>query len=303
MIVVWGSGDDPPLAAVLDALAERDVEVVHLHPAAVEELRFDLQITARPEAPVAGWLGWGSRRWDVADLAGMYLRPTGSGAEAAGRAVEALSATASLSPARVVNRPAAGRSNWSKPYQLHWLAGHGLAGPDTLVTTDPAAARSFLDRHGRVVYKSVSGIRSVVGALGPGDAERLDRVTSGPVQLQELVDGVDVRVHVVGQRWFATEIRSDATDYRYAARSGHSVTMAPCDLPGGLAATLLEVTAALGLVLSGVDLRRRPDGRWCVLEVNPSPGFSFYEDHTGQPIAAAIADELEQGRWLIPARK
>jgi hypothetical protein len=29
-------------------------------------------------------------------------------------------------------------------------------------------------------------------------------------------------------------------------------------------------------------------------EVNPSPGFSYYEGHTGQPISAAIARYLAQ---------
>lgn len=299
MIVLWGSEQDPPLAAVLDALADRDVDVLYLPPVSIGELAFDLRL-GQVGTPLTGWLALGSRRWDITELRGMYLRPTGSGPGATGPAPEALSAVASLAPACVVNRPAAGRSNWSKPYQLQLLAGYGLVGPDTLVTTDPAAARAFLARHGAVIYKSVSGIRSVVAALGPGDADRLDRVTSGPVQLQELIEGTDVRVHVVGRRWFATAVRSAATDYRYAARTGYDLTMTACDLPADLGATLVRVTADLGLVLSGIDLRRTPDGRWFVFEVNPSPGFSFYEDHTGQPIADAIADELEQGWPTAP---
>ena len=52
------------------------------------------------------------------------------------------------------------------------------------------------------------------------------------------------------------------------------------------------MTAALGLELSGIDLRITPDGRTYCFEVNPSPGFSYYELNTGQPIARAIADHL-----------
>jgi D-alanine-D-alanine ligase-like ATP-grasp enzyme len=51
----------------------------------------------------------------------------------------------------------------------------------------------------------------------------------------------------------------------------------------------------MGLLLAGIDLRRTDDGEWCCFEVNPSPGFSFYEDHTGQPIAAAVAELLVAG--------
>jgi hypothetical protein len=45
----------------------------------------------------------------------------------------------------------------------------------------------------------------------------------------------------------------------------------------------------MGLLVSGVDLRRTADECWCCFEVNPSPGFTYYEGHTGQPIAGAIA--------------
>jgi hypothetical protein len=35
-----------------------------------------------------------------------------------------------------------------------------------------------------------------------------------------------------------------------------------------------------------------PNGDAYCLEVNPSPAFSYYEDSTGQPIAAALAAYL-----------
>ncbi|MFC7543867.1 hypothetical protein ACFQU2_36610 [Siccirubricoccus deserti] len=41
--------------------------------------------------------------------------------------------------------------------------------------------------------------------------------------------------------------------------------------------------------MAGIDLKRRRDGSWVCFEVNPSPGFSWFEAATGQPIAAAIA--------------
>jgi glutathione synthase/RimK-type ligase-like ATP-grasp enzyme len=194
----------------------------------------------------------------------------------------------------VINRPAAGRSNLVKPFQLAALAAAGLMTPDTLVTTDPTEAHAFLNRHRRIVYKSLSGIRSVVAAIGLGDvsSERLDQLGHGPVQLQQWIGGTDVRVHVVGERWFATTIASDATDYRYASTSGRSPELTACELPEVLGQRLVAVTSAMGLLVSGVDLRRTPSGEWFCFEVNPSPGFTYYEAHTSQPIAAAIADLL-----------
>ncbi len=48
----------------------------------------------------------------------------------------------------------------------------------------------------------------------------------------------------------------------------------------------------MGLLVAGIDLRLTPDDEWYCFEVNPSPGFTFYEDAGGQPIAAAIAGLL-----------
>jgi len=54
------------------------------------------------------------------------------------------------------------------------------------------------------------------------------------------------------------------------------------------------LAAGLGLPVAGIDLRRTPSGRWYCFEVNPSPGFSYYEHATGQPLALSIARLLMQ---------
>jgi glutathione synthase/RimK-type ligase-like ATP-grasp enzyme len=244
------------------------------------------------DVETTGWVDVRGRRLPLDDIHGIYLRPGEARGRRALAASTTLLAVASSLPATVVNRPTAGRSNWSKPFQLGLLRAAGLAVPDTLVTTDPAAARAFLHRHGRVVYKSVSGVRSIVASLGPGDADRLDAVTTGPVQLQQWIRGLDVRVHVIGDRWFATAVDSPADDYRYGALDGHEPAMTAYDLPDGLGCLLVGLARSMGLLVAGADLRVTPEGTWFAFEVNPSPGFTFYEDATGQPIAPAIAELL-----------
>ena len=54
----------------------------------------------------------------------------------------------------------------------------------------------------------------------------------------------------------------------------------------------IRLTERLRLPFAGLDLRRAPDGRFVCFEVNPSPAFSFYEAHTGLPIANAVARYL-----------
>jgi len=208
-----------------------------------------------------------------------------------------------LLPCTVINRASASISNDSKVYQSFLAEVVGLRTPRTLVTTDPEQARSFYEAcRGRVIYKSLSSVRSVVARLSDGDfEERIQRVANCPTQFQEVVEGVDIRVHTVGSEVFATEIVSDANDYRYAGRDGRSLSMRPVDIPADVADACLRMAGTLGLELSGVDLRRGPDGVYYCFEINPSPGFIFYERVTGQPISEAVAKLLRRDRPHAPS--
>ena len=192
----------------------------------------------------------------------------------------------------VVNRPSAMASNASKPYQAELIRAQGFSIPETLVTTDPEAARAFIERHGAVIYKSVSGVRSIVSRVGDEAMARLDDVAWCPTQFQARIAGVDFRVHVVGERVLACEVRSEADDYRYARQRGMAIEVKPAEVPGALSERCVALSRALGLAVSGIDLRCTDDGEWYCFEVNPSPGFPYYEQAAGQPIAAAVADLL-----------
>jgi D-alanine-D-alanine ligase-like ATP-grasp enzyme len=51
----------------------------------------------------------------------------------------------------------------------------------------------------------------------------------------------------------------------------------------------------LDLPVAGIDLRCTPSAEWYCFEVNPAPGFSYYQQATGQPISSAIAILLAGG--------
>jgi glutathione synthase/RimK-type ligase-like ATP-grasp enzyme len=194
--------------------------------------------------------------------------------------------------AHVFNRPSAMASNGSKPYQAAIIQEVGLAIPPTLITTDPAAAREFWDRHGTVIYKSVSSVRSIVSRLAPGDTDRMRDVVTCPTQFQKYIPGHDVRVHVVGDDVFPARIETGADDYRYASRQGSTVEMTACTLPADILACCHQLSVRLRLPLAGIDLRLTPDGEWYCLEVNPSPSFTFYQRKTYQPISETFTQLL-----------
>ncbi|HZS93896.1 MAG TPA: hypothetical protein VFA78_03800 [Chloroflexota bacterium] len=305
LTLVWGLPGDGPTAAVLAALRGRRAPVVFVDQRDVlaTEVRLDIG------APGGGTIRTRAEEIVLGEVTAAYLRPhdarrlpvlAAAGPESdawrrSARAEERLSTWADLTPAPVVNRPAAMASNGSKPYQAARIRAAGFATPATLITTDGAGAEAFWAEQGSAVYKSLSGVRSIVARLTPEHRPRLADLRWCPTQFQAYVTGTDYRVHVVGDALFACAIESVADDYRYAARQGADVAIRPAALPPDIAARCLMLARALDLPVAGIDLRRTPDGAWFCFEVNPSPGFTFYADATGQPIAAAVADLLIAG--------
>ncbi|MGB0098584.1 MAG: hypothetical protein WBP81_39335 [Solirubrobacteraceae bacterium] len=292
MIVLFGSLTDEPLAAVVVALADRGADLLLIDP---RDEPANTRLAFEPATdPLTGWLRCGERSIALADVSSVYLRDTGPIREPRSRERHvALSGLLDSWPTLVVNRPSAMASNSSKPYQAQVITSCGLAAPRTLVTTNPAYARAFYDAcDGRVIFKSASHLRSIVQRLETADLDRLDQLQACPTQFQEYVAGIDIRVHVIGERIFATEIDTTATDYRYAGRVGAEMRMRDTRLPDEIATACRRLADTLQLALTGIDLRRTPDGRWYCFEANPSPVFTYYERYSGQPLTDAVCELL-----------
>lgn len=302
MIVLWGLTGDRPFEAVREALARKDAKVAIIDQRLLLETAVDLVLgrTIDGHVIIDGRcieLGAGTavywRTYDLRRLPAVVRATSYPDALRAGFAVEeALVLWLEMTPALVVNRPSCMASNGSKPFQMEIIRRYGFSVPATLVCTDPDAARRFWVDHGAVIYKSLSGVRSVVSQLRNEHVGRLEGVVSCPTQFQQFVPGRDYRVHVVGQRVFAAQIICDADDYRYAALRDAAPSVTPCSVPDEVAERCVALSRELGCPVTGIDLRLAPDGRWFCFEVNPSPGFTYYESQTGQPLADAIATLL-----------
>ena len=307
MILLCGILSETSLAMVADAAAARGIDHVVVNQRHVRQLTMELVLD---DAGLRGQPSGPDYRVDLADVSAVYLRlmddrwlpelerePPQSPASIAGRALhELLGQWADITPARVVNRYIAMGSNFSKPYQLQLIREHGFAVPQTLVTNDPERLAAFRAAHGPLIYKSISSEHSIVGRLDEHDTARIERIRWCPVQFQAFVPGPNLRVHTIGDEVFATLIDTEAVDYRYAIRqTGRAPTFTPYNLDDELAERFVALAAALGLGVTSLDLKLAPDGRIICLEVNPSPVFSYYQLHTGQPIADAIARLLNKG--------
>ncbi|MBV6696728.1 RimK family alpha-L-glutamate ligase [Kitasatospora aureofaciens] len=298
MIIVCGIASESPIARVTAALDQLGSPYTVLHQRRFLELPFELEVTG---TGIRGRLMENGRAVDCATVTGIYTRlmdwrglpEVRAASEDTVRRCqswhEALGTWIELAQGCVMNRVAATASNLSKPHQAQLIRRTGFRVPETLVTNDPELVHDFRARHGELVYKSISGIRSIVRFLDQDAIDRLSLIRSCPVQFQRFIAGTNIRVHTVAGEVFATRIETDRVDYRYAHRDGGRAELSAWQPPDDLAARCLLLAEQLGLTLAGIDLLLADDGEVYCFEVNPSPAFSYFESCTDQPIARAIA--------------
>ena len=300
LILLWGIPTEAPLQMTMDALSRLGVATLLVDQQ--DEANTDVVLSV--DGRVDGWIQTADQRVALPDVTAAYPRPydvsslpeaqeTSEGIERCDarqhvmQVEQTLRCWIEVTPALVVNRFSAMASNTSKPYQLQCIRRAGFAVPDTLVTTDPGAALAFWELHGAVIYKSTSAARSIVSRLEKEHLSRLANVAHCPTQFQEYIDGVDFRVHVVGSEVYACEVSTQASDYRYPG--DHDVSVRACDLPQEVEDRCRAVAQSLELPFAGVDLRRNSEGEWYCFEVNPSPGYSYYQRAADLPISDAVA--------------
>lgn len=300
MILIAGIPSEAPTERAIEAAEEAGI--AHVVFDQRDHAACDLALSLDP---FRGWRGVLSTPTDTIDLAalsGVYVRlmddrflPGGTNdpASRCARFHRRLLEWFDIAPGRIASRPRAMLSNMSKTYQASLIRRAGFATPETIVTNDPAQALAFV-AHCRsggddVIYKSVSGARSIVQTFGDADRDRLGRIRWCPTQFQRKIRGIDVRVHVIGSQTFATRIDSDATDYRYAQRqAGEAAALSATALTPAISASCVALSRLLDLPFTGIDLRMTPEGVPVCFEANPCPAYSYYESHTGVPISRAL---------------
>ena len=188
VILLWGPRTDSPLLAVEAALARRGAPSFFLDQARVQETETELRLD---DGVVSGRISLGDACCSLEDITAVYPRATlgrrliahlqdDNLATHADRLDAEINDLLDLIRATVINPAAASASNGSKPYQLALIARHGFAVPDTLVTTDPTQVAALRARHKQIIYKSVSGIRSIVSRFSDGHAARLEDIAWFP---------------------------------------------------------------------------------------------------------------------------
>ena len=197
-----------------------------------------------------------------------------------------------------VNPRSSDESAHRKPFQWEVSNRVGLSLPRTLVTNEPEAARNFIEQVGvrKTVFKAFLASTEEwreTRLVEVSDLARLDSVKYAPVIFQEYVEGVDLRITVVGDQLYTVEIDARQTSYPFDMRMViGEVDIKPIDLPMAVRDSILRFMGELGLVYGAIDMRRTVDGRFIFLEVNPAGQWLFVEQRTGLPISKTVADLL-----------
>jgi hypothetical protein len=185
-----------------------------------------------------------------------------------------------------LNHPADMAAAALKPYQLVAAARHGLRVPETVLSTDAAAARDLARRHdGRVVVKPIS--RGAARFVTAEDRSGWSR----PIHLtQQRIDKThDIRLTIVDGELFAVRIDSPYLDWRTDPdRCRHRAD----EVPPEVAAAVRDLMAGLRLRFGALDFAIDHSGQWWFLEVNPNGQWLWLEHATGLPISRAIAAAL-----------
>ncbi len=302
MILLYGISEDSPISllrAELD-LAKADYRFLNHR----DIFRSTIEYTYSQAGPPGIFIHSNNLAIDFSEVTAVYARPynfmdypeRNGAAEDDPFVLAAIGfenqfmACIDASDALIVNKSEPSASNNSKPYQLSVIKEAGLKIPFTFITNEPVKANQFIKENVDCIYKSISGIRSIVRQVSHSHLEHLEDVSWCPTLFQKVVPGINYRAHVIGDDVYTVRIDSDSLDYRYGKN-----TMMIDQLPADISQKCVSVTSALGLHFSGIDLMRTSDDEWYCFEVNPSPAYSYFQLHSGLQISKALAKMLING--------
>lgn len=223
--------------------------------------------------------------------------------------LEYLSYPGAIDGPRWVNNPLANQRAQRKFPQLRLAQQLGLRIPRTLITNDPAEARSFQRQiAGPLLCKSMKaqafaseGTESFIFSrkMTADELEQnIEQIAHCPTLLQEYIEkDHELRVTVIGDALFCCRIDSQTVD---GARADwrqvdpFTVPHAIVDLEPATAAKLKQMLAHHDLRYGAFDLIVTPAGELVFLELNPNGQWLWIELITGAPLSEAMFRLLVQ---------
>ncbi|MCM8773315.1 MAG: ATP-grasp domain-containing protein [Candidatus Omnitrophica bacterium] len=197
--------------------------------------------------------------------------------------------SATLKGKRVINPIESFDLHYLKAYQLALLRKNNIPVPLTLVTNDSEELKKFQKEVGQLVYKPVAGGAGCKMMIEEDwQEERLKLLRNAPVLFQEYIEGENIRVYVIDNKIVSSGIiHTREVDYR-----GHEEAIEKIKLPTDIENMCIKAKEICGMKFTGIDLKRKPNKEFVLIECNPSPMFIGFQEVTGDPIDERLADYL-----------
>ncbi|MFF3173998.1 ATP-grasp ribosomal peptide maturase [Streptomyces sp. NPDC057900] len=300
---------------VVDQLNQRDVAVMRFDAADFPQ---HVSLTARHRPTNAGWEGVLAdehRSVRLEEVGAVYYRRPGRPvisdtvtepytSWARNQADAAMLNLLSALPVRWINNPHLDRVAAHKPQQLVAATRAGLRVPRSVITNDPDEARSFAKAvNGPLICKPVLGGRLNTGSarqlmvathrIDPATFDDSIRLTAHYFQ-EDIPKKYEVRLVAVDGNLFAGTIVATSEKARTDWRTDYeNLEYGTTTVPDKVANAVRRFMDSYGIVFGSFDFAVTPDDEWVFFENNPAGTWSWVENRTGLPIAAAHADYLQ----------
>ena len=177
-----------------------------------------------------------------------------------------------------------------KAYLTNQFQKNGIRVPKTLITNDKDAFVRFYEENNKnIIYKPVLGGAYTQRVTDENLTEdQLQTLKISPVQFQEFVDGIDIRVYAFKDTLYSAIIEASTVDFREDMQA----KLIPVDLPQKVKEDCFKMMKIADLKYSGIDIRLSNKGEYVFIEANPAPMFIHAEKVTGFPLTEELVKLL-----------
>jgi glutathione synthase/RimK-type ligase-like ATP-grasp enzyme len=196
----------------------------------------------------------------------------------------------------------------NKVYQLIKARELGFQIPKSILTTNYQSALEFYNlMNSNCIIKPIKS-----GLISEQDHEKVvftskiaqfpespASIQNCPSYLQELIEKKsDLRVTVVGNKIFATEILSQENeDTKIDWRRGENILIhRKVSIPKDIEKKCVKLVKDLNLKFGAIDFIIDKNGKYIFLEINPNGQWAWIEYQTKYPISKEIVEILKNGK-------
>ncbi len=191
----------------------------------------------------------------------------------------------------VVNKPSSGDSNINKFVHSVILKQYGFNTIRSVVSNSPSVMSGILNANSEWIVKGSSSMKTKVVAVEHYILSRLLKLQNSPSLFQPKIIGDNVRIHFVGNNYFAERIISERLDYRFSDDETNPNSYFPIEPPKDIITKCRNYCKAEELYFVGFDFIVN-DNNWVILECNTMPGYESYDRRCKSKISEVLIELL-----------